>query len=125
MKPTTPLFQGRGDEARVVAAFERYLQADGWLVVKEPGSWADVVAVRGTDRLIAEAKGNTGANSGLDVDTMFGQLLRRMSDETVTRWAVVVPSRVVMKVLRIPEAIRERLGVEVYEVTDIDEVIRR
>jgi len=116
--------QGRGDEARVVAAFERFLLANGWQLVREPSSWADVIAVHGGRRLVAEAKGNTGANSGLDVDTMFGQLLRRMDDHRVTDWAVVVPTAVLPKVLRVPEQVLARLGIEVYEVAENDEVRR-
>jgi len=65
--------KGRGDEARVVAAFERYLVADGWRLLREPNGWADVVAVRGPERLVAEAKGNTGSSSGLDTDTIVGR----------------------------------------------------
>jgi hypothetical protein len=116
--------QGRGDEARVVAAFERYLVADGWRLLREPSGWADVVAVRGPERLVAEAKGNTGSSAGLDTDTMFGQLLRRMGDEPVTNWAVVVPTAVLPKVLRLPEQVLARLGIDVYEVTEND-LVRR
>jgi hypothetical protein len=116
--------QGRGDEARVVAAFERYVVADGWRLVREPNGWADVVAVRGSERLVGEAKGNTGPSAGLDTDTMFGQLLRRMGDEAVTNWAVVVPTAVLPKVLRVPEKVLDRLGIEVYEVTESNDVRR-
>lgn len=115
---------GRGDEARVVAAFERYLAAEGWQVIHEPPGWADVAAVRGAEQLVAEAKGDTGSNAGLDVDTMFGQLLRRMDDVRVTSWAVVVPTAVLPKVLRVPEPVLDRLRVEVYEVTTDDSVRR-
>jgi hypothetical protein len=48
---------GRGDEVRVVAAFERNLEADGWRIIKAQGNYADVIAIRGDERLIAEAKG--------------------------------------------------------------------
>jgi len=101
---------GRGDEARVVAAFRRYLEAEGWTIVLVGVGWADVVAERGSERLVAEAKGHTGASAGLDVDTMFGQLLRRMGTHRATSWAIVVPSRSLPAVLR------------VFEVTDDNEV---
>lgn len=43
--------------------------------------------------IYAEAKGRTTA-PGLDVDTGYGQLLRRMPDEDqpATRYAIVVPT---------------------------------
>lgn len=75
-----------------------------------------MVAVRGSERLVAEAKGDTGGSAGLDVDTMFGQLLRRMGDARVTTWAVVVPEAVVPKVLRVPGEVLDRLGVAVFAV---------
>jgi hypothetical protein len=59
--------------------------------VRTSPSGADVVAEKGADTLIAEVKGAT-ASAGLDVDTMYGQLLRRMTaGASSTRFAVVVP----------------------------------
>lgn len=69
---------GRGSEAPVERAFNRWLEREGWRIIIEPGSWAGVVATRGDERLVGEVKGYPGANTGLDVGTMFGQLLRRM-----------------------------------------------
>lgn len=115
---------GKGDEARVVAAFEGFLTANGWRVVHEPSGWADVVAVRGEERLLAEAKGDTGSSAGLDVDTMFGQLLRRMGDPAVTTWAVVVPEAGLPKVLRVPGEVLDRLGIAVFAVA-VDSGVRR
>jgi hypothetical protein len=69
-----------------------------------------------------KAKGDTGVDAGLDVDTMLGQLLRRMEDIKAMRWAVVAPSKVVPKVMRIPREVLDRLGIEVYGVTSTDEV---
>lgn len=123
---TTPrVLSGRGDEARVVAAFRKYLEADGWTIVATGVGSADVVAERGTERLVAEAKGYTGSNAGLDADTMFGQLLRRMGTDQATTWAVVVPTRSLPAVLRVPAAIRDALGIRVFEVTHTDQVIGR
>jgi hypothetical protein len=40
-----------------------------------------------------------------------------VADPRVTRWAVVVSSAIVPKVLRVPRPILDRLGVEVYAVS--------
>ncbi len=106
----------RGDEARVVAAFCDHLRTEGWAVRTEV-SYCDVRAERGGRVLYAEAKGRTAA-PGLDVDTMFGQLLRRMpaDDDPTVRYAVVVPTEVLRAVLRVPERVRELLRVDVYAV---------
>ena len=66
----------RGDESRVVRAFCSWREHEGWTVSQEV-DFCDVVATRGPERLFAEAKGRTAA-MGLDVDTAYGQLLRRM-----------------------------------------------
>jgi hypothetical protein len=65
-----------GDEERVVTAYADWLQRNGWAVTREAG-FVDVYAERGAEKLYAEAKGRTAA-IGLDVDTLYGQLLRRM-----------------------------------------------
>jgi hypothetical protein len=62
----------------------------------------DVTATRGGRTLLAEAKGDTTA-IGLDVDTAYGQLLRRMNDDPSTFYAVVVPSSAVQAALRVPD----------------------
>ena len=92
---------GKGSEAPVERAFKAWLVADGWTLVNEAGSWADVIAERGDERLIGEVKGYT-TSTGLDVDTMFGQLLRRMKPGAATTWAVIVPTRSLTAVLRVP-----------------------
>jgi hypothetical protein len=80
----------RGDEERVVKAYAGWLERSGWTVSREV-EFVDVYAERGEERLYAEAKGRTAA-IGLDVDTLYGQLLRRMKDPaTNARYAVVVP----------------------------------
>ncbi|MFF0264670.1 hypothetical protein [Kribbella sp. NPDC004536] len=112
----------RGDEERVVAAFCAWLEQHGWTVQREVG-FIDVSAQRGDERIYAEVKGRT-SEPGLDVDTMFGQLLRRMTDATA-RYAVVVPEgRALTAVLRVPASVLERLGIDVYAVTDDGAVSR-
>ena len=114
----------RGDEARVVDAFCRWLEAEGWTIRREV-QFVDVAAVRGDERLYAEAKGRTAA-IGTDVDTLYGQLLRRMPDDDVAaRYAVVVPTVAVNAALRVPTWVRQRLRLDVYEVTDEDQVVPR
>ena len=111
-----------GDEARVVTAFCRYLEADGWSTERESDS-VDVVATRGSDRMIAEAKGRT-TNPSVDVDTLYGQLLRRMTatgDQSI-RYAAVVPAGLVNSALRVPAAVRARLAIEIFAVNDDDSV---
>src|SRR5687767_6966221 len=79
------------DEARVVQAFCTWLEEHSWHTRVEV-EHVDVVAVRRNQRVYAEARGRTAA-MGLDVDTLYGQLLRRMpADQVGTAvFAVVVP----------------------------------
>ena len=113
-----------GDEARVLVVFCQWLEGEGWSVQREV-NFVDVLAERGRERLYAEAKGRTPA-TGLDVDTRYGQLLRRMPDEHPTaRYGVVVPTSAVKAALRVPTWVRERLRIEIYEVTDDGEVTPR
>ncbi|MGD0701667.1 MAG: hypothetical protein ABSA02_17500 [Trebonia sp.] len=107
----------RGDEKRVVDAFVAWLGENGWAVDTEV-NFVDVYAQRGDERLYAEAKGRTAA-IGLDVDTLYGQLLRRMTDpDARARYAVIVPTAAVPAALRVPAWVRQRLDVDVYEVDD-------
>ena len=117
------ILSGRGSEAPVELAFKNWLVANGWRLIDDSDSWADVIAERGDERLIGEVKGHTGGSTGLDVDTMFGQLLRRMTPAAGTTWAVIVPTRSLTAVLRVPIDIRQRLGIRVFEVRDNDEVV--
>src|SRR5947207_15920417 len=79
----------RGDEKRVIDAYVAWLKQGNWTVQREV-DFADVYAERGDERLYAEAKGRT-TSPGLDVDTLYGQLLRRMKDpKPGARYAVVV-----------------------------------
>jgi hypothetical protein len=106
-----------GRESEVVADFVRWLEANGWSVTTEV-DWVDVVAERNGVQLIGEAKGIT-TSPGLDSDTMMGQLLRRMTvnDET-TRYAIIVPDKLVPVALRVPERIRRLLRIEVFGVSE-------
>lgn len=70
----------------MVDAFNHYLEADEWEVSREV-DFCDVVAKRGTQTIYAEAKGKTAA-MGLDTDTLYGQLLRRMPARFLKRGPV-------------------------------------
>ena len=122
---TDRIMVGRGSEAPVERAFKRWLEETGWTLIDEAGSWADVIAQRGDERLIGEVKGYTAGNTGLDIDTMFGQLLRRMKPGAATTWVVIVPSRSLTAVLRVPIEIRSTLVIRVFEVRDNDEVVEQ
>jgi hypothetical protein len=122
--PPLTVLDMHGDEKRVVNAFVAWLQAEGWTVQTEV-NFLDVCAQRGDERLYAEAKGRT-SSAGLDVDTLYGQLLRRMADPgTSARYAVVVPTAAVQAALRVPRWVRQRLSIDVYEVNDADQVYLR
>lgn len=106
----------RGDEARVIEAFCTWLSGQGWVVTREV-AFCDVYAERGEERLYAEAKGRTAA-IGLDVDTLYGQLLRRMPPDEVgrARFAVVVPTEARVAALRVPRRVRAALRIDVFVV---------
>lgn len=68
--------------------------------------------------LYAEAKGRTEA-IGVDVDTLYGQLLRRVPEEAPNALlGVVVPERAVPAALRVPGWVRDRLRVTIWAVAD-------
>ena len=105
-------------EAEVEAAFISYLIERGWDVDTGTLGHADVIARRGAEHLVAEVKGTT-TSPGLDVDTGYGQLLRRMGEGPEdTRFAIVVSESALKAALRVPEVVRRKLGIEVYVVTD-------
>jgi hypothetical protein len=111
----------RGDENRVIDAYVMWLERCNWTVRRE-ADFVDVYAERGDERLYAEAKGRT-TSPGLDVDTLYGQLLRRMKDpEPGARDCVVVPTSGLNAALRVPDWVRDRLSIDVYEVDDADGV---
>jgi len=81
-----------------------------------------VVARRGEEILFAEVKGNTKARPGAGVDSMYGQLLRRMAPEEAAErgrsYAVIVPTRSIAAALRVRRRVRDLLGIAVYSVAD-------
>jgi hypothetical protein len=113
------------DEARIVTAFSQWLEARGWTVETEK-DYIDVVAERGAEKLLAEVKGRTKSRPGAGVDSLYGQLLRRMPPEEVgeptTRFAVVVPDSSETAVLRVPKRVRDALRIDIYTVTDSGQV---
>jgi hypothetical protein len=115
----------RGDEAHVVAAFCGWLTRQGWQVQTEV-EHVDVLAERDGVRLLAEAKGITSA-PGLDIDTAYGQLLRRMPDAVPerVRYALVVPEETTSAALRVPARVRELLGIDVFTVDQAGQVRQR
>ncbi|MFH8717470.1 hypothetical protein [Streptomyces zaomyceticus] len=113
------------DEDRVTDVFRRWLVSEGWTPVTPSDRWTDIEAMRGEERLICEAKGRT-SEKGVDADIAYGQLLRRMTDETTTsRFALVVPTSSLKAAERVPPHIRRVLRIDVYEVTDEDQVLPR
>ena len=116
----------RGDEERVIQAFCTFLNEQGWVTEREIG-FVDVVAQKDGHRIFAEAKGRTAA-TGLDVDTMFGQLLRRMPNQRPgpdTRFAVVVPTQASAAVERGPEWVRREWSIDLYVVGHDGSVAKR
>ncbi len=109
-------------EAQVVDAFEAWLLSAGWRVQREVDH-VDLLADHPDGRrLYVEAKGHT-SSPGLDVDTLYGQLLRRMRpDEPQVGYAVVVPETVLGAALRVPSEVRRRLRVDVYAVDETGRV---
>ncbi|NKE10059.1 MULTISPECIES: hypothetical protein [Kocuria] len=107
----------RGNEERVIQAFCAFLDEQEWVTEREIG-FVDAVAQKDGQRTFAEAKGRTVA-IGLDEDTMFGQLPRRMRDECPgpdTRLAVVVPTHASAAAEGVPAGVRRELSIDLYVV---------
>lgn len=106
-------------EVETVAAFTAWLEREGWSVGPGPDKWVDVYATRGDERLYAEAKGVTKDN-GASADILWGQILRRMTGLGTpgVRYAVVMPESIKSHVRRVPLVVRQRLGVELFTVTE-------
>jgi hypothetical protein len=112
-------------EGDVVDAFCAYLVAEGWEIqreVKTPTGPIDVVATRGRERLVAEAKGKT-VDAGLDMNTAYGQLLNRMTDPEA-RYVLAMPETSLKAALRVPQRVRDLLGIDVYIVAATGAVSR-
>jgi len=107
-------------EADVEAAFVSWLIERGWDVTTNNADYTDVIAKRGAELLLAEVKGNT-SSPGLDVDTGFGQLLRRMKPDLgdQVRYAVVVPESMVVAVSRVAPHVRKLLDMDIFLVSDL------
>ena len=106
----------RGDEERVIDIFCRWLESRGWTIKREV-DFIDILAERGAERLYAEAKGRTSV-IGLDVDILYGQLLRRMSEEETeqVRFGAVVPEEGRNAALRVPRRVRNMLRIDIFVV---------
>lgn len=107
-----------GDEARVVDHFVAWLESYRWDTLREQ-AFVDVMATRQGVTIYAEAKGRT-SSPGLDVDTLYGQLLRRIPADAigVAHLAVVVPDVALKFALRVHEAVRDALNIHVYAVSE-------
>lgn len=102
-------------ESEVVAVFAAWLSSQGWSVRTEV-DFADVAAERDGVTLLAEAKGTT-SSPGLDVDTGYGQLLRRISPgEGARLYALVVPASARKAAERVRREVRAMLKINVYVV---------
>ena len=110
-------------EREVVAHFREWLEAQGWETETET-KHVDVVAHRGSETIYAEVKGRTNKGPGAGVDSMYGQLLRRMpaEDDPNTRFAVVVPTGAEAAALRVEKRVRDVLRIDVYAVSDEGDV---
>jgi hypothetical protein len=105
----------------VVPAFCRWLEGQGWQTETE-SDFVDVVARRGPETIYAEVKGRTKNGPGGGVDTLYGQLLRRMPadevDDPNARFAVVIPSGAEAAALRVARRVRDILRIDIYAVSD-------
>ena len=108
-------------ERDVVAHFRRWLESQGWETEVEAG-FVDVVARRGDETIYAEVKGRTKSRAGAGLDTLYGQLLRRMAADEAgdsnTRFAVVIPTGAEAAATRVPRRVRDLLRVDIYAVSD-------
>lgn len=114
-------------ESEVLAAYVAHLRERGWDVSTTNADYTDVVAKRGSERIVAEVKGVT-SSPGLDVDTGYGQLLRRMSTQSRAvddvHYALVVPSELERAALRVDRDVRDRLMIEVWIVAEDGSVLQ-
>lgn len=110
---------GPGSAATVLEVFTAWLTEQGWDCADRPshGDRPDITAWHPTAgrRLIAEAKGMT-RDSDSDLDIGYGRLLRRMTGEPDTGYALVVSKKLLWWAQRVPREVRARLGVALYTV---------
>lgn len=107
-------------------AFEGWLRSHGWKVLEErcAGDCFDIEAWHSDGaRLLVEVQGDT-ATPAVDLDTLYGRLLRRMDGVPSSRYAVVVPDYAVTEAQRVIPQVREALALEVYAVGAHGEVYR-
>lgn len=109
---------GAGSEATVVEVFSAWLGEQGWTCAELPsyGDFPDIDARHPDGRhLVVEAKGFT-RDAGVNLDVGYGQLLRRMTGDPATTYALVVAATVVRFAQRVPSEVRSRLGIALYTV---------
>ena len=106
-------------EAEVQAAVVAHLLERGWDVTTENADFTDVIARRGVERIVAEMKGHT-SDAGTDLDTAYGQLLRRMTDANAeATFVLAVPEVLRTAAARVPAPVRRTLGIEVWLVPEV------
>lgn len=104
------------NEAEVLGAFLAWAQSNGFAQLPARGD-EDAILNDRLGLVIVEAKGNT-TSRGTDIDTLYGQLLRRMhpNHPMTTRYAAVVPSACLEAICRVSAAVRAQLRIDVYTV---------
>lgn len=109
-------------ESEVEAALVAHLLERGWDVTTANPDHTDVIARRGAELIIAEVKGHT-SDAGTDLDTGYGQLLRRMTDANAdATFVLAIPESLRAAAARVPARARRKLGVEVWLVPDVGPV---
>ena len=104
-----------GSEAQAEADFVAWLEARGWTRTQRVGH-ADVTMIRDGARLIGEVKGRT-SSPGTDVDTMFGQLLRRVDlGQTNDVYAIAVPPELETAVRRVASEVLDALRISLFVI---------
>jgi hypothetical protein len=99
-----------------------HLRERNWDVSTQNPDFTDVIARRGVERLVIEVKGHT-SSPGTDVDTAYGQLLRRMTDENhEATFVLAVPESLRVAAERVPARVRRQLGIEVWLVPEVGTV---
>jgi hypothetical protein len=91
----------RGSKAPVERALKHGSSRRAGASSMTPRSRANVIAERDEVRLIGEVKGYRGSNTGLEIDTMFGQLLSRIAPGAAKMWVIVGPTPSLKAVLRV------------------------